>query len=57
MNRYGEKVRAEWRKTGRRGNVEGASGVEENGQGGMLRVRAGAKETGMVWAGWRKETA
>lgn len=33
MNRYGEKVRAEWRKTGRRGNVEGASGVEENGQG------------------------
>lgn len=57
MNRYGEKVRAEWRKTGRRGNVEGANGVEENGQGGMLRVRAGAKETGMVWAGWRKETA
>lgn len=57
MNRYGEKVRAEWRKTGRRGNVEGASGVEENGQGGMLKVRAGAKETGMVWAGWRKETA
>lgn len=57
MNRYGEKVRAEWRKTGRRGNVEGANGVEENGQGGMLRVRAGAKENGMVWAGWRKETA
>lgn len=57
MNRYGEKVRAEWRKTGRRGNVEGASGVEENGQGGMLRMRTGAKETGMVWAGWRKETA
>lgn len=57
MNRYGEKVRTEWRRTGRRGNVEGANGVEENGQGGMLRVRAGAKETGMVWAGWRKETA
>ncbi len=33
MNRYGEKVRAEWRRTGRRGNVEGANGVEENGQG------------------------
>ena len=48
MNRYGEKVRAEWRKTGRRGNVEGASGVEENWQGGMLRMRTGAKETWMV---------
>lgn len=57
MNRYVEKVRAEWRKTGRRGNVEGASGVEENGQGGMLRMRTGANGTGMVWAGWRKETA
>ena len=57
MNRYGEKVRAEWRKTGRRGNVEGASGVEENGQGGMLRMRTGANGPGMVWVGWRKETA
>lgn len=47
MNRYWEKVRAEWRRTGR-GNVEGANGVEENGQGGMLRVRAGANGTGMV---------
>lgn len=41
MNRYGERVRTEWRRTGR-GNIEGESG---------------AKETGMVWAGWRKETA
>ena len=28
------RVRAEWRRTGRRGNVEGVNGVEENGQGG-----------------------
>lgn len=27
MNRYGEKVRAEWRKTGRRGRVEKRDGV------------------------------
>ena len=43
MNRYGEKVRAEWRKTGRRGNVEGANGVEENGQGVNVEGESGSK--------------
>jgi hypothetical protein len=37
MNRYGEKVRAEWRKTGRRGNVEGASGSKGK-RDGVSRV-------------------
>lgn len=33
MNRYGEKVRAEWRRTGRGWNVEGANGSKWNWDG------------------------
>lgn len=33
MNRYGEKVRAEWRRTGRGWNVEGESGSKWNWDG------------------------
>lgn len=44
MNRYGEKVRAEWRKTGRRGNVEGASGSKGNRDGlGRVEKRDGVR--------------
>lgn len=44
MNRYGEKVRAEWRKTGRRENVEGESGSKWNRDGlGRVEKRDGVR--------------
>ena len=36
-------MRAEWWKTGRRGNIESASGVEENGQGWNVEGASGSK--------------
>lgn len=47
MNRYGEKVRAEWRKTGRRGTVEG--GEQSGGE------RAGGNVEGANGSKWNRD--
>lgn len=44
MNRYGEKVRAEWRRTGRGWNVKGESGSKGNRDGlGRVEKRDGVR--------------
>ena len=44
MNRYGVKVRTEWRRTGRGWNVEGESGSKGNRDGlGRVEKRDGVR--------------